>query len=62
MPHNHLTVLLTQHAIITLVNKITSTMNTGYLLIEVFLNMKEIWYTTKYYWTKCIHMASGVTY
>ena len=54
----------TQQAIITLVNKITSSLDTGDLVIGVFLDLKKllILLTTKFYLTKCMHTASGETY
>ena len=55
-----------QQAIITLVNKIIkkSSLDTGDLVIGVFLDLKRrlILLTTKFYLTKCMHMASGETY
>ena len=58
----------TQQAIITLVNKITSSLDTGDLVIGVFLDLKKflILLTTKFYLTKCMHAVckhfSGETY
>ena len=52
-----------QHAIITLVNKITSSLDTSDLVIGVFLDLKKrLWIllTTQFYLTKCMHMTSGV--
>ena len=51
----------TQQAIITLVNKITSSPDTGDLVIGVFLDLKKPLklLTTKYSWMNCMHMASG---
>ena len=55
---------LDQHAIITLVNKITPSLDTGDLVISVYLDLKRplILLTTKFYLTKCMHTASGETY
>ena len=49
----------TQQAIITLVNKITPSLDTGDLVIGVFLDLKRllILLTTKFYLTKCMHTA-----
>ena len=51
----------TQQAIITLVNKITSSLDTGDLMIGVFLDLKKllILLTAKFYLTKCMHTAYG---
>ena len=54
----------TQQAIITLANKITSYLDTGDLVIGVFLVLKRLFIllTTQLYLTKYMHMALGEIY
>ena len=54
----------TQQAIITLVNKITSSLDTSDLVIGVFFDLKRLLtlLTPTYSWINCMYMASGEIY
>ena len=54
----------TQQAIITLVNKLTSSLDTGDLVMGVFLNLKTAFDTVdhNHSWINCMHMTSRETY